>query len=164
MNIDPQDLARLVAEFGKAYTRWIWSEMGRAGTTPARARLMAVLQCDGPCKMNELSTVLSVTPRNVTKLVDGLEAEGLAKRTPHPSDRRATLVSLTDRGVLASKESALADNAAAVWLYQQLSAGDRQLMARLLRKLLEVLGTACPGEGGGSCSGDPSGAASGPPD
>ncbi len=136
MNMDPQELARLVGEFGKAYTRWIWSEMGRAGTTPARARLLAALQCEGPCKMNALGSFLAVTPRNVTKLVDGLEAESLVVRKPHPSDRRATVVSLTDRGALVGKESALADGAAAAWLYQQLSPGERLQMARLLRKLL----------------------------
>jgi DNA-binding MarR family transcriptional regulator len=139
---DPQELARLVAEFGKAYTRRIWSEMGRAGTTPARARLLGVLQCQGSCKMSELGALLSVTPRNVTKLVDGLEAEGLVARKPHPSDRRATLVCLTDRGALVGKESALADHAAAARLYEHLGPSDRQHMARILRKLLGVLGTA----------------------
>jgi DNA-binding MarR family transcriptional regulator len=145
MNSDPQELARLVAEFGKAYTRWICSERGRAGTTPARARLLAVLQCQGPCKMNELGALLAVTPRNVTKLVDGLEAEGLVARQPHPTDRRATLVGVTDRGALVGKESALADDAAAAWLFEQLGRSDRRHMARLLRKLLDVLGSACPG-------------------
>ena len=152
MNTDPQELARLVKEFGKAYTRWICSELGHAGTTPARARLLAVLQCEGPSKMNELSTVLDVTPRNVTKLVDGLEAEGLVARHPHPSDRRATLVSLTDRGALVGKESAMADDAAAVWLYRQLGPSDRQQMARLLRKLLAVLGATCPGAKEAGCT------------
>ncbi len=144
MTSDPQELARLAAEFGKAYTRRIWSEMGRAGTTPARARLLAALQCEGPCKMNELGVLLGVTPRNVTKLVDGLEAEGLVSRTPHPSDRRATLVCLTDRGVLVGKESALADHAAAARLYEQLPPTDRCHMARILRRLLDALGCACP--------------------
>jgi DNA-binding MarR family transcriptional regulator len=152
MNTDPQELARLVAEFGKAYTRWICSEMGHAGTTPARARLLAVLQCEGPSKMNELSVVLGVTPRNVTKLVDGLEVEGLVTRQPHPSDRRATIVRLTDRGTLVGKESVMADNAAAAWLYRQLGPNDRQQMARLLRKLLDVLGTSCPAAGDGACA------------
>jgi DNA-binding MarR family transcriptional regulator len=144
MNTDPQELARLVAEFGKSYTRWLWSRMGGSGTTPARARLLAALQCEGPCKMNDLSTLLDVTPRNVTKLVDGLEAEGLVMRKPHPSDRRATLVSVTDRGALVGKESAMADSAAAAWLYRQISPGDRQHLARLVRKLLDILATACP--------------------
>jgi DNA-binding MarR family transcriptional regulator len=137
---DPQELARLVMEFGKAYTRRVWSELGKAGTTPARARLLAVLQCQGSCKMSELGSQLGVTPRNVTKLVDGLEAEGLVVRQPHPSDRRATLVRLTERGVLVGKESALADHAAAARLYEQLGPGDRQHLARILRKLLGVLG------------------------
>ena len=103
--VDAQELARLVAEFGKTYTRRIWAEIGRTGTTPARARLLAVLQCHGSRKMSELGAELGVTPRNITKLVDGLEAEGLVARKAHPSDRRATLVSLTDKGALVGKRA-----------------------------------------------------------
>jgi DNA-binding MarR family transcriptional regulator len=71
--------------------------------------------------------------------VDGLEAEGLVARKAHPSDRRATLVSLTDKGALVGKESALADTAASAWLYKQLAPADRQHLARILRKLLDTL-------------------------
>jgi DNA-binding MarR family transcriptional regulator len=46
----------------------------------------------------QLSQALHCTPRNVTDLVDALEASGLAARGPHPTDRRATLVRLTSRG------------------------------------------------------------------
>jgi DNA-binding MarR family transcriptional regulator len=45
-----------------------------------------------------LSAALRVTPRNITGLVDALEADGLVARSAHPSDRRATLVSLTEKG------------------------------------------------------------------
>ena len=155
MKTDPKDLAQLVGEFGKTYTRWIWSEMGRAGTTPARARLLAALLCEGPCKMNELGAFLDVTPRNVTKLVDGLEAEGLVARQPHPTDRRATLIYLTEPGELVGKESALADHAAAVWLYEQLSPRDRLHMARLLRKLMHIL-NACPATSRSNDTAEPS--------
>jgi DNA-binding MarR family transcriptional regulator len=137
--VDAQELARLVAEFGKTYTRRIWAEIGRTGTTPARARLLAALQCEGSRKMSELGAQLGVTPRNITKLVDGLEAEGLVARKAHPSDRRATLISLTDKGALVGKESALADTAASAWLYKQLSPADRQHLARILQKLLDTL-------------------------
>jgi DNA-binding MarR family transcriptional regulator len=37
-----------------------------------------------------------VTPRNITALVDGLEEEGIVRRLPHPTDRRATLIELTE--------------------------------------------------------------------
>jgi hypothetical protein len=38
-----------------------------------------------------------VSPRNVTGLVDGLAESGFVTREPHPTDRRATLVALTER-------------------------------------------------------------------
>ena len=36
--------------------------------------------------------------RNVTGLVDALEGAGFVTRSPHPTDRRATVVSLTPQG------------------------------------------------------------------
>jgi len=137
--IAPEELAALVAEFGKAYTRRIWSEMERAGTTPARARLLMALQCRGSCKMSEIGAQLEVTPRSVTKLVDSLESEGLVERGRHPHDRRATLIQLTAQGMVVCKESALANHAAVAKLYKQLSASDRRHLSRILRKLLDSL-------------------------
>ena len=48
--------------------------------------------------MGELSQRLMVTGGNVTGITDQLEAEGLVKRAPHPSDRRAFAVQLTPAG------------------------------------------------------------------
>ncbi|HEX2072344.1 MAG TPA: MarR family transcriptional regulator [Geodermatophilus sp.] len=39
-----------------------------------------------------------MSARNITALVDGLEAAGLVSREPHPADRRATLVRFTADG------------------------------------------------------------------
>jgi DNA-binding MarR family transcriptional regulator len=39
-------------------------------------------------------------PRNVTSLVDALESAGFVARSPHPTDRRATVVSLTRQGTI----------------------------------------------------------------
>ena len=35
---------------------------------------------------------------SVTNIVDRLEADGLVKRIPHPTDRRTTLVEITETG------------------------------------------------------------------
>jgi DNA-binding MarR family transcriptional regulator len=137
--VEPAELAPLMAQFGKAYTRKIFTEMSRAGTTPARARLLMTLQCQGSCKMADLSGDLGVTPRSVTKLVDGLEAEGLVSRESHPHDRRITMIRLTASGMQVCKESAMANHAAVTALYECLSASDRQQLARILRKLIEAL-------------------------
>jgi DNA-binding MarR family transcriptional regulator len=51
-----------------------------------------------------LATALKVSPRNVTGLVDALEAGSFVTRRAHPHDRRATLVTLTDRGLRTMTE------------------------------------------------------------
>jgi DNA-binding MarR family transcriptional regulator len=74
------------------------SELDRRGLTPARTHLLWVLYHGGPATQIQLAEAIGVTPRNVTSLVDGLDATGFARRAPHPTDRRAVLVTLTERG------------------------------------------------------------------
>jgi DNA-binding MarR family transcriptional regulator len=72
------------------------------GLSTARAEVLFVLHQRGPIVQRELSQALRCTPRHVTGLVDSLEAQGWVARSPHPKDRRATLVSLTERGEKAA--------------------------------------------------------------
>jgi DNA-binding MarR family transcriptional regulator len=68
------------------------------GLTPSRTHLLWELGQRGPVPQRVLADALRVTPRAVTGLVDALVADGLVTRQTHPTDRRATLVTLTSRG------------------------------------------------------------------
>ena len=68
------------------------------GLTPARTHLLWELGRRGPVPQRVLAEALKVTARAVTGLVDALVAQGLVTREAHPTDRRATLVTLTPRG------------------------------------------------------------------
>jgi DNA-binding MarR family transcriptional regulator len=68
------------------------------GLTPARTHLLWELGRRGPVPQRVLAEALKVTPRAVTGLVDALVTDRLVTREPHPSDRRAALVTLTPRG------------------------------------------------------------------
>ncbi|GAA3441673.1 MarR family winged helix-turn-helix transcriptional regulator [Planomonospora venezuelensis] len=48
--------------------------------------------------VGDLAQSAGVSSRNVTGLVDTLEREGLAQRTPAPHDRRSVLVAITPAG------------------------------------------------------------------
>jgi len=61
----------------------------------ARGRVLWALQESGPVLMRALSQALGISPRTVTGLVDALEADGWVTRSPHPADRRATIISLS---------------------------------------------------------------------
>ena len=49
---------------------------------------------------------LQVHPTSVTNTIDRLEADGLVRRTPHPTDRRTTLAEITRRGRTTVEQAA----------------------------------------------------------
>jgi DNA-binding MarR family transcriptional regulator len=51
-----------------------------------------------PMSMRELADALGIDPPNATVVVAKLEAEGLARRRPHPTDGRAKVVEATRKG------------------------------------------------------------------
>ena len=69
-----------------------------SGLTTSRTHLLWTLGAAGPSTQQSLAAALSVSARNVTGLVDGLVRSGHVSREPHPTDRRATLVTPTARG------------------------------------------------------------------
>ena len=69
------------------------------GLTSSRITLLWILRRMGPCPQRDLAEALGVTPRAITGLVDGLAESGHVTREPHPTDRRAALVTLTATGV-----------------------------------------------------------------
>lgn len=75
-----------------------------SGLTGPRVHLLWTLGLTGPSTQQALATALTVTARNITGLVDGLEASGHVTREPHPTDRRATLVTPTAFGARTIQE------------------------------------------------------------
>jgi len=84
--------------------------------------------------MADLASALGVTPRNVTTLVDGLEREGFVRRQPHPTDRRATVIELTDSAHGAVDRS-MEHQAAIRHLFETLAPADRATLIRLIGDL-----------------------------
>lgn len=61
--------------------------------------------------MSVLGSRLQVHQTSVTNAVDRLEAAGLVSRSPHPEDRRSTLVGITPAGVELAEQATAALNA-----------------------------------------------------
>lgn len=139
-----QDSAlRLVDEFaafGPAYMKWAKSRVRREGVTYARMRLLGALHCNGPQIMSSISGELGVTKRNVTALVDALEEEGMVRRRPHPTDRRATVISMTEQGAGTMDRMYDEHREAVAALFADLSEEDRRELLRLLGLLRGALG------------------------
>jgi DNA-binding MarR family transcriptional regulator len=132
------------AAFVDEFERWAHRKAIEAGASVPRLRLLYSVHCNGPQKMADLADELTVTPRNVTALVDGLEADGLVRRVPHATDRRVTLVQLTCNSERVESQfrayqSSLAD------LFSGLSEDDQRELARMLSTLHDRMGTGTAG-------------------
>ena len=112
------------------------TSLARDGLTTSRAHLLWVLRETGPTTQRVLAEALGVSARNVTGLVDALEETGFVTREPHPTDRRATLVTFTERGATVTAEMAAGQQELADLLFGGLRAPD---LAGLNRSLAQVL-------------------------
>jgi DNA-binding MarR family transcriptional regulator len=70
------------------------------GLTFARYEVLMLLSFSrrGALPLGKIGARLQVHPASVTNAIDRLEAQRLVRRTPHPTDGRATLATLTAKG------------------------------------------------------------------
>ena len=127
------------AAFGPLYLKWVRSRSQDRGMTYARMRLLGALHCKGPQIMSSISDELGVTRRNVTALVDALEEESLVRRKPHPTDRRATVIEMTDQGERTMERVYDEHRAAVAELFADLDEEDRRELTRMLGALRGAL-------------------------
>lgn len=64
---------------------------------PAHTAVFQHIEADGS-RLTDLAARAQVTKQSMGYLVDYLEERGYVERRPDPTDRRATLICLTDRG------------------------------------------------------------------
>ena len=134
----PTVLDRLL-EIGELFQHDMATAFDGTSLTPARVRVLWVLQHAGPMTQQSLATHLEVSPRNVTALVDALEAGGHVHRSPHPTDRRATIVSLTEAAEARMREMQREHAELTADLLAAVAPADREALARGVDAIAERL-------------------------
>ena len=87
-----------------------------------------------PMTMGDLAAALGIDPPNATGFVDDLEAMGLVRRKPHPTDRRAKLVETTRKGkAMARRADAILGTPPAA--LSELGSDDLEALRRILAGL-----------------------------
>jgi len=106
------------------------------GLTTALFALMNVIGAREGAIQQELGALLGIDPSTMVSLIDQLEAAGLAKRRPSPTDRRAREVTITPQGrrLLKRARRALAEGEDEV--LRGLTDQERRELVSLLRRAL----------------------------
>jgi DNA-binding MarR family transcriptional regulator len=132
---DEQTLAEAFWSVARRLRRLSREGMAQWDINPSHARALAVLGRHGTMRLSELSDHLHIAPRSTTEVVDALEERGLVSRQPDPSDRRATLISVTPEGDHVIQAVWSTRSAEVEAIFGSLSATDRAALGRILRKL-----------------------------
>lgn len=61
--------------------------------------ILCRLDDEGPQRLGALASVFQLDPSTITRQVQSLERAGLAERSTDPTDRRVSLLALTDSGL-----------------------------------------------------------------
>jgi DNA-binding MarR family transcriptional regulator len=107
------------------------------GLTPALFGLLNVLAARPGTNQQELGSAMGIDPSTMVSLIDQLEGAGLAKRRPHPKDRRAREVSITPKGRRLLERGRKLAFGAEDEVLGGLTAAERRELLRLLRRAFD---------------------------
>jgi DNA-binding MarR family transcriptional regulator len=105
----------------------------------SRFNLLKHLADRGPLTATNLCTLLLCDKANVTRLLDGLEREGLVKRTPDENDGRRTCITLTPTGETRLQEANAAYKASVINRFSGLSLSDKSSLNETLNQIKTTL-------------------------
>ncbi|MCL2422891.1 MAG: MarR family transcriptional regulator [Micrococcales bacterium] len=105
---------------------------------PGQLRFLRTLhRHGGTARPGELATALNLAPRSVTTKVDLAEAAGLVERRQDRTDRRATVVALTDRGTAVLAQVSADRTRGMSARLARLDPPDRTRLVTLVRRITE---------------------------
>jgi DNA-binding MarR family transcriptional regulator len=104
------------------------------GLTPALFAVLNYLRAHEGAIQQRIGAAMGIDPSTMVSLVDQLERAGLAKRRPHPQDRRAREVLITPKGQEALKRARELAEEVEGDVLQGLSPAERDQLVMLLRK------------------------------
>jgi DNA-binding MarR family transcriptional regulator len=109
------------------------------GLTMARYQVLGILNSYGAAPLGVIGQHLWITPATVTSNVDRLEAAGLCRRRPHPTDARTTLGEITPKGRRVF-ERALEAMKTKVFAAVALSENEARQLVKLIAKIRTSVG------------------------
>ena len=104
MSSDRRKIGQLLVQMTRLFRKELFvrlgDQAGLAGIRPSHLHVFANM-VGGGRRLTELADAASMSLSSMQELVDDLERRGIVERQRDPSDRRAKLIVLTDKGLAA---------------------------------------------------------------
>ncbi len=139
LDTTPMAAIARISRLSRILERRIEAVLAEHGLNESQFGVLAALRRAGPpycLSPTALYNSLLISSGAMTNRLERLTAAGLVKRVPDPNDRRSVLVMLTPKGLRTIDRAVAAHTENEQRLLAALSASEREMLARLLRKLL----------------------------
>lgn len=139
LDVSPMGVIGRMGRLVKHLDRAIQETFSTFDLTIGEFDVLAALRRSGqPYQLTptELFNTLMVTSGTMTHRIDRLEQAERVRRIPDPSDRRGTLIELTDKGFAVIEQAVEAHVINEHRILSGLEVLERESLAQLLRKLL----------------------------
>jgi DNA-binding MarR family transcriptional regulator len=111
------------------------AELGATGLTTPQYAVLGTLKREGEFSASDLAREFGMTAQTLNVLVKALEADGLLRRSPHPTHGRILLASLTAAGRRALERGEALGLAVQDRVLAGIPASDRQTLMRVLKTI-----------------------------
>lgn len=139
LDVSPMGVIGRMGRLAKYLDRSIQETVSKFGLNLGEFDVLATLRRSGhPYQLSptDLFNALMISSGTITHRIDRLEQAELVKRIPDPSDRRGTLIVLTDKGLSLIEQAVEAHVANAHHILKVLEESECKSLTLLLRKLL----------------------------
>lgn len=116
--------------------------LSEAGLAPFQARTLGMIARHPAQSQHHLVTRSGRDKAQIARLLKELEALGLIQRQPSPDDRRAQVVSLTEKGWAIHQQVVAARSALLQQAFSNVSEEERRQFATVLQKMQQNLAAA----------------------
>jgi DNA-binding MarR family transcriptional regulator len=130
----------LLSRVGFYAQRQFSARIEELGLTPRMWGALNVLDAEGAISQQGLGKSIGMDPSTMVSTIDELESRGLVERRPHPTDRRAHALHVTDEGrAILGRGRRLAAEAQAQ-LLAPLDSDERKQLHDLLLRVAQAAG------------------------
>lgn len=125
----------LISRLGMVAQKRFAERIESLGLTPRMWGALNVLDAEGTITQHALCKCVGMDPSSMVSTIDELEARGLVERRPHPSDRRAHALHVTELGRVTLAQGRKLARQAQDELLAPLDAEEREQLHDLLLRL-----------------------------
>ncbi len=132
---------RILMDFHRKIEMHAESLDSRFGVPLAHINILEILYCHPENQLTpaELADEIHMTRSTMTGNLDSMQENGLIERKSHPSDRRMTLITITEKGIEFLKETIPVKYSDMLRVMKTLTADERKIMINVYRKLLKTI-------------------------